>query len=91
MSEVERFEHESIQDKLSIQQFFLKLVDGIENGRIVLSAEKDQVLLTPAELMRFSIKAKKKSGKSKLTIKLTWKDSAIEAYRKKGNEIQISS
>ena len=91
MSKVERFEHESIQDKLSIQQFFSTLVDGIEKGRIVLSAEKDQALLTPAELMRFSIKAKKKSGKSKLTIKLTWKDSAIEAYRKKGNEIQISS
>ena len=91
MSDVERFEHESIQDKLSIQQFFSTLVDGIEKGRIVLSAEKNQALLTPAELMRFSIKAKKKSGKSKLSIKLTWKDSAIEAYRKKGNEIQISS
>ena len=91
MSELERFEHESIQDKHSIQQFFNTLVDGIEKGRIILSAEKDQTLLTPAELMRFSIKAKKKSGKSKLTIKLTWKDSAIETYRKKGNEIQISS
>ena len=91
MSEVERFEHESIQDKLSIQQFFSTLVDGIEKGRIVLSAENDQALLTPAELIRFSIKAKKKSGKSKLSIKLTWKDSAIETYRKKGNEIQISS
>ena len=91
MSELERFEHESIQDKHSIQQFFNTLVDGIEKGRIILSAEKDQTLLTPAELMRFSIKAKKKSGKSKLTIKLTWKDSAIETYRKKGNEIHISS
>ena len=91
MSEVERFEHESIQDKQSIQQFFITLVDGIEKGQVVLSAEKNQVLLTPAELIRFSIKTKKKSGKSKLSIKLTWKDSAIETYRKKGNEIQISS
>lgn len=91
MSEVERFEHESIQDKHSIQQFFVTLVNGIEKGRIILSAENDQALLTPAELIRFSIKTKKKSGKSKLSIKLTWKDSAIESYRKKGNEIQISS
>ena len=91
MSEVERFEHESIQDKQSIQQFFITLVDGIEKGQVVLSAEKNQVLLTPAELIRFSIKTKKKSGKSKLSIKLTWKDSAIETYRKKGNEIHISS
>ena len=91
MSDLERFEHESIQDKHSIQQFFNTLLDGIEKGRIILSAEKDQALLTPAELIRFSIKAKKKSGKSKLSIKLTWKDSAIETYRKKGNEIHISS
>ena len=90
MSETERFEHESIQDKRSIQQFFLTLADGIENGRVTLSVEKDQVLLTPAELIRLSIKAKKKTGKSKLTLKLTWKDSAIDTYRKKGNEIQIS-
>lgn len=91
MSEVERFEHESIQEKHSIQQFLIALVEGIEKGRIVLSAEKDQALLTPVELMRFSIKAKKKSGKSKLTIKLTWKDSVIESYRKKGDEIRVSS
>ncbi|MEI6263266.1 MAG: amphi-Trp domain-containing protein [Deltaproteobacteria bacterium] len=91
MSEVERFEHESIQDKRSIQQFFVTLANGIEKSRIILSAENEQVLLTPTELIRFSIKTKKKSGKSKLSIKLTWKDSAIESYRKKGNEIQISS
>jgi amphi-Trp domain-containing protein len=91
MSETERFVHESIQDKSSIQQFLLKLVDGIENGRVILSAEKDQALLTPSELIWFSIKTKKKTGKSKLTIKLKWNDAAIETYRKKGNEIKISA
>ncbi|MBI5592680.1 MAG: amphi-Trp domain-containing protein [Deltaproteobacteria bacterium] len=91
MSEFERFEHECLQDKHSIQQFFVTLMDGIEKGRIVLSAENDQTVLMPAELMRLSIKTKKKTGKSKLSIKLTWKDSTIETYRKKGNEIHISS
>lgn len=91
MSELEKFEHECIQNKHSIQQFFMTLVDGIEKGRILLSAENEQTLLMPAELIRFSIKAKKKTGKSKLSLKLTWKDSAIGTYRKKGNEIQISS
>jgi amphi-Trp domain-containing protein len=91
MSELEKFEHECIQDKHSIQQFLITLVDGIEKGQIILSAENDQALLTPAELIRLSIKTKKKTGKSKLSIKLTWKDSAIETYRKKGSEIHISS
>ena len=91
MSDVERFEHESIQNKQSIQQFFIALVNGIEKGRIVLSAENDQAVLVPAELIRVSIKSKKKSGKSKLSIKLTWKESALETFRKKGDEIKISS
>jgi amphi-Trp domain-containing protein len=91
MSETERFVHETIQDKRSIQQFFLTLVDGIENGRVTLSADKDHALLTPSELIRLSIKAKKKTGKSKLTVKLTWKDSSIETCQIKGNEIRISS
>jgi amphi-Trp domain-containing protein len=91
VSELERFEHESIQDKQSIQQFLTELINGIEKGRIILSAEKDQAVLSPAELIRFSIKTKQKTGKSKLSIKLTWKDSAIDSYRKKGNEIHIST
>jgi len=91
MSEDERFEHESILDRQSIQRFLNTLVDGIEKGRIILSAEKDQALLRPAELMRFSIKTKKKSGKSKLSLKLSWKDSAMDTYRKKGDEIRITS
>jgi len=91
MSETERFEHESIQNKQSIQQFFLTLVDGIENGRITLTGEKEQIQLMPTELIRLSIKTKKKTGKSKLTVKLTWKDSAIDTKKKKGNAIQISA
>lgn len=91
MADVERFEHESIQNKQSIQQFFIALINGIEKGRIILTAENDQVLLTPVDLIRFSVKSKKKSGKSKLSIKLTWKESALETFRKKGDEIKISS
>jgi amphi-Trp domain-containing protein len=91
MADLEKFEYESIQDKQSIRKFFDTLIEGIEKGRIILSAENDQTVLTPAELIRFVIKTKKKTGKSKITIKLSWKDSVVENYRKKGNEIHISS
>ena len=50
------------------------LIEGLEKGRIIFTSEKDTVLLTPAEMIRLSIKTKKKSGKSKLTIKLAWND-----------------
>jgi amphi-Trp domain-containing protein len=91
MPEMDRFEHECILNKQSLQQFLTSLVDGFEKGRIILSAEDKNAYLIPTELIRFYIKTKKKSGKSKLTIKLAWKDSDSETYRKKSNDIQISA
>lgn len=91
MPEMDRFEHECILNRQSIQQFLGSLVEGFEKGRIILSSDDNSAYLIPAELIRFYIKTKKKSGKSKLTIKLAWKDSDSEIYRKKSNDIQISA
>jgi amphi-Trp domain-containing protein len=91
MTDNEKFDHESIQDRQTIRKYFNSLIEGLENGRIVFSSEKDNVLLTPSELIRFSIKTKKKPGKSKLTIKLAWDDAAVITSREKSNAIQIAS
>ncbi len=91
MTGMEPFIHESIQDRQSIRQYFNMLIDGLEKESIIFSSEKDSVHLTPAEMIRLSIKTKKKSGKSKLTIKLAWSDSAAENSREKSNAIQITS
>ena len=91
MTGMDTFDHESIQDRQSIRQYFNMLIEGLEKGRIIFTSEKDTVLLTPAEMIRFSIKTKKKSGKSKLTIKLAWNDSTVQNSREKCNAIQIAS
>ncbi|MFZ3046182.1 MAG: amphi-Trp domain-containing protein [Desulfatirhabdiaceae bacterium] len=91
MSDIDKFDHESIQDRQSIQQYFNTLIDGLEKGRIIFASGKDSLLLTPAELIRFSVKTKKKQGKSKLTIKLVWNDSILHQTQDKGNAIQIAS
>jgi len=91
MSDLDKFDHESIQDRQSIRQYFDTLIEGLEKGRLVFVSGKDSVLMTPAELMRFSIKTKKKPGKSKLTIKLTWSDSTVQASRENTHAIQIKS
>ncbi len=91
MPESDKFDHESIQDKQSIRAFFNVLIEGLEKGNIELSSEDDNVLLTPAELIHFSVKTKKKDGRSRMSIKLTWKDSQLEMYRGKSNVIHISS
>jgi amphi-Trp domain-containing protein len=91
MTGMDTFDHESIQDRQSIRQYFNMLIEGLEKGRIKFTSEKDTMLLTPAEMIRLSIKTKKKSGKSKLTIKLAWNDSPVDKSREKGNAIQITS
>jgi amphi-Trp domain-containing protein len=91
MSDMDIFNHESIQDSQSIRQYFNTLIEGIEKGRIIFTSEKDNLMLTPAEMIRFSIKTNKKSGKSKLTIKLAWNDSIVENSREKCKAIQIAS
>ena len=91
MSDMDKFDHESIQDRQSIRQYFNTLIEGLEKGRIIFSSEKDNVMLSPAEMMRFSIKTNKESGKSKLTIKLVWNDSTVENTKEKCNAIQIAS
>lgn len=91
MIEVDRLEHESVQSRQSIQELLNSLVDGIEKGRIVLSADNDRTRLIPAELIRVSIKARRKSGKSKLSIKLAWKEPPLEINRKNSDEIKVST
>lgn len=91
MSDMDIFDHESIQDRQSIRQYFHALIEGLEKGRIIFTSEKDNVILTPAELIRLLIKTKKKAGKSKLTVKLEWDDSTTQKLREKNNVIQIAS
>lgn len=91
MTGMDEFDHESIQERKSIKRYFDMLIEGFEKGRITFTSEKESVLLTPAELIRFSIKTKKKPGKSKLTIKLVWSDSTSEKISDKNNAIHIAS
>jgi len=91
MTESEKFDYESIQDRQSIRKFFEVFIEGLEKGSIVLSSENDSVVLSPSELIQFAVKTKKKDGKSRISIKLNWKDSQLEIHRGKGNAIHISS
>ncbi len=91
MTTSDRFDHESIQDRQSIREFFNVLINGLEKGHIELSSENDNILLTPSELIHFSIKTKKKDGKSRMSIKLIWRDVLPEICQEKSNAIHISA
>ncbi len=70
-----KFEFDSVQDEKSIQAFLAALTEGFGKGRVTLRSDAEEIVLTPSPLMSFSVKAKRKDGESKLTLKITWKDS----------------
>lgn len=77
MSDDSRFEYDSMQDVQSIQKFLQTLNEGFKNGKIVLSSDKEKVVLRPQHLLKFAIKAKKKGNKCKLSLKMSWKEVEI--------------
>ena len=91
MSSEEKFIHESVQDPQTIKEYLESLEEGFDNRRIVLESEGRQLLLTPEDMLKFTIKAKKKGGVSKLTLKLEWKDQKKKSSEKEPGEISISS
>ena len=76
-----KFEFDSVQDEKSIQSFLAALTEGFGKGRVVLRSDNEEIVLTPGALVSFGVKAKRKDGESKMTIKIAWKDarSAISA------------
>jgi amphi-Trp domain-containing protein len=74
MSSDGKFEFDSVQDEKSIQAFLAALTEGFGKGRVVLRSDAEEIALAPSPLVSFSVKAKRKDGESKLTIKIAWKD-----------------
>ena len=78
MSHDGKFEFDSVQDEKSIQAFLAALTEGFGKGRVVLRSEAEEIVLTPGALVNFGVKAKRKDGESKMTIKIAWKDARTQ-------------
>ncbi|MDZ7761186.1 MAG: amphi-Trp domain-containing protein [Desulfovermiculus sp.] len=74
MAENQDFFHESVQDASTIKDVLQALQDAMEQRRIVLSADEQELVLTPNSLLHMSIKARKKGSSNKLQIKIVWED-----------------
>ncbi len=73
MAQTDEFYYESVQDAETIKEFLQSLLDGMEKGRIFLSSNGNDISLKPANLLKFSVKAKNKGDTSKMNIKISWK------------------
>jgi amphi-Trp domain-containing protein len=81
MADYGSFEYESYQDLDTIQKFLESLQQGFARERIVLSSGDDTIELVPKNLLKFSVRAKKKDDKTSLSIKISWKEGKIKATR----------
>lgn len=76
MPDSEEFEHESIQDNETVGAYLESLIEGFRKGEIVLTSDNRRIELFPNNVLHFDLSARKKGQKSKLTIKLSWRDSS---------------
>lgn len=75
MSE-EKFVFDSLQDGETIKDFLASITDGFGKGKITLSTNGDAIELYPCGLLNFTVKAKKKGNETRLSVKVSWKDSS---------------
>ena len=70
----QKFFFESFQDSETIKSYLESLIRGIAQKKIVLSTDGEDITLHPNGLLKLTVKAKKKSNKNRLSIKMAWTD-----------------
>lgn len=68
------FKHDSLQDRQSVQQYLEVLQQAFASGILRLRVGDELLELEPGEMIEFSLEAKKKGERHKLSLKFTWKD-----------------
>ncbi len=74
MSEEKYFKHESYQDRESISNYIREILNGLEKGVLHFSDNNGETVINPEELMLLEIKVKKKGEKTRVSLKIEWKD-----------------
>jgi amphi-Trp domain-containing protein len=74
MSEANEFKHESLQDCDSIVKYLQAIGDGFSKGNLSLANGGEGMRLEPSGLLRLDLKAKRKDGRIKLSLKISWKE-----------------
>jgi amphi-Trp domain-containing protein len=77
-SPINDFKHESLQDRESIVKYINALREGFESGQLVLGNNGNRIILEPAGMIKLDLKAKRKDGRIKLTVKINWREKSEE-------------
>lgn len=74
MASEKEFRHESLQDNQSIIKYLDALLEGFKKGELTFKQPPDFIVLNPEGLIQLEIKAQRKTSKSKLSLKFSWKE-----------------
>jgi amphi-Trp domain-containing protein len=75
----EEFRHESLEDRRSIAEVLQALLQGIERGHLELGSADRTLVLSPGALLELEVRARRKGGRSKVTVKFAWREDEREA------------
>jgi amphi-Trp domain-containing protein len=74
MIHTNEFKFDSMQDCQSIGAYLQSLCEGFSQRQLVLRSEQNEFIVKPHGLLKFEIKAKKKSDRVRVKIEISWKD-----------------
>ena len=74
MMQTNEFKFDSMQDCQSIGAYLQSLCEGFTQKQLVLRSEHNEFIVKPNGLLKFEIKAKKKSDRVRVKIEIAWKD-----------------
>lgn len=71
------FKYESFQDGETLVEYLEALADGFSRGSLQLASDGESVLLEPQGLLRFRVKAQRGTYRSRLIIKVSWREGLL--------------
>jgi len=70
----DEFNYESMQDSRSIVKYLEAVAQGFDSGRLLFCSGKNELLLKPQGMLQFLLKARRKDGQVKVSLKVSWKE-----------------
>jgi amphi-Trp domain-containing protein len=72
MLEKNRFRHESLQDKDSIQDILNALAKGIAKGELSFSDEDSKLVMHPKDLLNLKLTASENEAHKRIDLRISW-------------------
>lgn len=74
-----RFRHDSLEDRKSIQRYLKAITKGLASGELTFSDDGGEITLKPDGLINLKIVASEDDSRHRLDIRLSWDSQSEQA------------